>query len=604
MPVDSCKDLQILYFNMVAKLFENKSWDDTIIEQIIEQISKMYEMDYIAIYAHFEKSASLRLMAVQSNRNNYIPAEYVTGEHIQREDFFLTSERPENLRFLILDLKETESMLLVFSETAPITEERLLILKQETEKLFTVVGRARQNMLRDKNNKFLLDTSTKLIRTHDKGDVLLEIVESLRTAYKDYTFYLILTQEYNQNSYLPLKVMKYSDKQSMPVSTKVFMTGKLEIEVMKDKKVIYAPLLGEQSVYGVLELIAPIDEYFTNQELEFIEEFAILSGKALEKTILYEDSLAQVSNLTLLNEYIHELNGAKELEGLTELVRKQIILITKASEIGFIYFGEESDCEFEILAGSTDLFDGLQGREIADIYKKRIINNPDSIFSGDEQELNEYGYSSAMIIPMVYSGHSLGFTVILHEKPYHFTFENYKLTESLMQHSVLAISNTILREKLQQTVITDFLTQLYTRSYLEENITEHQEIGTTGALLLIDIDDFKAVNDTYGHPVGDQVLKQVATTMRKVIGEKGVVARWGGEELAVYLPEVNSEQGLEIANEVRASIPAGTDPSITVSCGISFWKEGVNDTQERLFQRADQALYQAKSHGKDCVLTL
>lgn len=170
-----------------------------------------------------------------------------------------------------------------------------------------------------------------------------------------------------------------------------------------------------------------------------------------------------------------------------------------------------------------------------------------------------------------------------------------------MHHSALVISNTLLRERLQETVITDFLTGLYTRRYLEETIDEHQENGSKAVLLLFDIDDFKLVNDTYGHHVGDNVLKQVARVMKEVIGNKGVITRWGGEELAVYLPETSPDEGMEIANNIRKRIPEGTDPSITVSCGLSHWEKEAEDTPKKMFLRADQALYSAKSAGKDQV---
>lgn len=596
------KELQYKYFNMIAELFGQNAWSHSIVEKLIQRLSDVMEIDHLALYVHLDDSSYLRLLASVSKKD-IIFKERTSASAIEQKTFFVGGRAPEFVYVFPLEYEPIDKLYLVFSIEEEIPNKLLDTIINETRKLFTIFVKTWHNAQQDQLKEFLLDTSTKLIRAHDKSDVLHVIFEALKMFYTDYKYHLILTQEYEEAAYLPIKVMEYSDEDPIPVSTQVFMTGEMQIEVMEERseKVIYAPLSGEQSVYGVLEIIVPVNHYFMDFELKFIEEFAVLSGKALEKMILYEDSLAQVSNLTLLNEIIHELNSSIELTELTKLIRMQIIKLTKASEVGFIYFDEELDREFEILSGSTAFFNEEKGLEIAKVYKEKIMKTPDAIFSGYAVELEPYGFQSAMVIPMVYSGLSIGFTVILHEDRYHFTFDQFKLIRSLMQHSALAISNTILRERLQKTVITDFLTQLYTRRYLEDTIEEHQNSGQIGTLLLFDIDDFKRVNDRFGHHVGDSVLKQVARIMLEIVGENGVAARWGGEELAVYLPDRTAMEAHEFANRIRKNISLETEPAITVSCGISYWEKGYNDSKEKLFLRADQALYEAKSAGKDRV---
>ena len=102
--------------------------------------------------------------------------------------------------------------------------------------------------------------------------------------------------------------------------------------------------------------------------------------------------------------------------------------------------------------------------------------------------------------------------------------------------------------------------------------------------------------------MGDVVLKQVAAIMEDKIGNKGIVSRWGGEEIAIYLPEMDCEQGKQYANDIRKLIREGTEPAITVSCGISNWERTEQYNQKSLFIRADEALYRAKSKGKNCVI--
>lgn len=603
--MDSSKQLQFMYFNILSDLFEQKTWDATIIDYILKEICGHIEADFLAAYVHFDKSESFRLLgSYYEDIVMFMPKNFVADEVIIPESFFHENKRPKHVDLLQIQLRGMGKLLFIYSKETPLPEHFLATFKKETEKLFSIIAQTWENTQRSKNNKFLQELSEKLLKANDKNDVLRDITKALEQLYGDAEYHLILTQEYGNTPSLPIRVMEYKDENPISMSTQVFMTGEFQIEILKEqsKKMIYAPLTGEQSVYGVLEIIVPIESYLWKEDILLIEEIAALSGKALEKTILYEDSLMQVSNLTLINEVNHKLNSTSELSELTEIIRTQIMEITEASEVGFIYLDEESNVEIEILEGSSELFKVGNGSSIVSLYKEKILQKSDAVFNGKAEELRSYGYQSVMVIPMEYSGLSMGFTIILHEDTYHFSFESFKLVESMMQHSALAISNTILKERLQRTLITDFLTQLYTRRYLEERINTHLESGSSGVLLLFDIDDFKSVNDTYGHHVGDVVLKQVAAIMENKIGNKGIVSRWGGEEIAIYLPEMDCEQGKQYANDIRKLIREGTEPAITVSCGISNWERTEQYNQKSLFIRADEALYRAKSKGKNCVI--
>ena len=127
---------------------------------------------------------------------------------------------------------------------------------------------------------------------------------------------------------------------------------------------------------------------------------------------------------------------------------------------------------------------------------------------------------------------------MLQKEPYYFSFDNFKLLQSLIHHSSLAMANSILREELEKMVITDHLTQLRSRNYLDKQMGESMQEDEEGTFILIDIDNFKKVNDTYGHQIGDDILVQVANLIQSNIRESDIGARWGGEELAIYLPKV------------------------------------------------------------------
>lgn len=603
------KELQQKFYEIIAMLYNKPASEGAMYKKFLCQLCEYIEADYAAIYIHYERTATYRILHSVSNDTTLTSVNTLTDtKKINAQACFRNKELTHHSQLIPMQLPTGRAFIIVAANRQynALTQTVNTQLKAELERFLSIIHTMHINRLQNQNKTFLLEVSTKLLKSHDKKIILEEIIASLTKRYPNYTYCLNLTQEYDTAQHLPIKIMEYNKNESLDqTSIQVFMNAELQIERLTNegKKAVYAPLIGEQSVYGVLEIKTPIDCYFSTQELEFIEEFAVLAGKALEKSILYEDSLIQVNNLTLLNDIIHELNSSAELSEITKLIKDKINSLTAASQIGFIYFNEEEKRGFNVLSGSSNFFRENLGHKLIEKINIKLNKNPEPIFSGDDSEITGYGFHSVMAIPMIYSGIRMGFVVVLHENKYHFTFERFKLIESLIHHSSLAISNTILKEKLQETVITDFLTRLYSRRYLEDNINQHIDNGNTGVLLLFDIDNFKQVNDQYGHHVGDIVLKQVAHIVDIEVGNAGVAARWGGEELAAYLPEVTLVKGSSIANKIRKTVAAVTEPAVTVSCGLSSWENGSHDTEETLFLRADEALYKAKSSGKNCVLS-
>jgi diguanylate cyclase (GGDEF)-like protein len=147
------------------------------------------------------------------------------------------------------------------------------------------------------------------------------------------------------------------------------------------------------------------------------------------------------------------------------------------------------------------------------------------------------------------------------------------------------------------------LTGLFVRHYLDSVIHERQAHEFCGSLVVVDIDQFKQVNDTFGHQTGDQVLKQVSDIVTSSVRPEDICARWGGEELAIYMPQIGARQALEYAEIIRTRVAEETRPPVTVSSGIAEWNwmdEKVS--VESLFYRADMALYDAKHGGRNRIV--
>ncbi len=199
-------------------------------------------------------------------------------------------------------------------------------------------------------------------------------------------------------------------------------------------------------------------------------------------------------------------------------------------------------------------------------------------------------------------GEVAGIIMVTHKTPNFFSYENYKLLQVMSTHIGIAVSNASLHAEVRRMVITDNLTGLHARHYLNEQIQSRQRKDRFGSLILVDVDLFKRVNDTYGHQIGDRILIHVSNIIRESIRQGDIAARWGGEELAIYLPGIRAEQAYRVAERIRLHVEQETEPVVTVSCGVSEWTfEDEKVSVESLFYRADMALYEAKNNGRNCI---
>jgi diguanylate cyclase (GGDEF)-like protein len=165
-------------------------------------------------------------------------------------------------------------------------------------------------------------------------------------------------------------------------------------------------------------------------------------------------------------------------------------------------------------------------------------------------------------------------------------------------------------EEIYQLGIVDHMTGVHNRRYLDEAILREfsraLRHGRALALLMIDVDRFKAVNDHYGHPIGDLVLQAVARDAKSKLGREATLARFGGEEFAVLLHETDLDGARRVAETLRAGVEALEVPSergpirVTVSIGAAAL-ELSDRAADAIVRRADAALYLAKSSGRNCV---
>ncbi|MDZ4179671.1 MAG: sensor domain-containing diguanylate cyclase [Coriobacteriia bacterium] len=178
--------------------------------------------------------------------------------------------------------------------------------------------------------------------------------------------------------------------------------------------------------------------------------------------------------------------------------------------------------------------------------------------------------------------------------------------------SSLSLQNALLHEELERLSATDRLTDLYNHGYLQQRLEEEfgraERFGHTLSLIMLDIDNFKEFNDTYGHPRGDRVLQMVSSIIRSNLREIDVAARYGGEEFVIVLPETDAAGARHVAERIREGVEAaefiGAEDIAPIHRSISVGVAAVPDHADSpgsLIEAADRAMYAAKREGKNRV---
>jgi diguanylate cyclase (GGDEF)-like protein len=181
---------------------------------------------------------------------------------------------------------------------------------------------------------------------------------------------------------------------------------------------------------------------------------------------------------------------------------------------------------------------------------------------------------------------------------------------TIVENASVAFTRALLYQQMERLATTDGLTELVNHRHFQEILSKEIERSRRYkrplSLLLMDIDHFKSFNDTYGHPVGDLVLKEISACIRRSIRINDVAARYGGEEFTVIIPETAEQGALVTAERIRTTIEnhiirsLDRELRVTVSIGCATFPS-LASSQQELIDNADKALYFSKEHGRNQV---
>ncbi len=316
-----------------------------------------------------------------------------------------------------------------------------------------------------------------------------------------------------------------------------------------------------------------------------------------------------IRELSILTEFIGYVVSEKDVSVLFKRFIERARDLLKADNAAIDVYSPESGGLFYSTSEQIDL------QTVESILRKRGTTCEDILESQEliNMEISNptlqrlYGIRYAVFMPLT-SSTPLKAIIILFRKDNPFTEED---ENSLFNFAFQAFQTISLQNELAKLAKTDGLTGLYNHRVFQEKINEEVMRATrykrTLFLLMADIDHFKKINDTYGHQVGDMVLKTVADIIKKNVRQLDFPARYGGEEFALILPETDCDNAYKVGERIRRAVqdhefrlPDGRTFSVTISIGIACFPIDSKD-QEELIKKADSALYRAKEMGRNTV---
>jgi len=262
-------------------------------------------------------------------------------------------------------------------------------------------------------------------------------------------------------------------------------------------------------------------------------------------------------------------------------------------------------------------------RSVADnniVYIGDVETDP--TLSAVRDKIVGLGIKSIIIMPIrYYNNEKDSLYLRTSRKDNKFSENDLKLCQVIIDGAAVALKNAhlfnVMREEkllLEKMVITDDLTRLYNHKYfvrrLGDEFKRSKRYNSSLSCMMIDLDNFKRINDTYGHQAGDKVLKDIAKVLRKSVRETDMIARYGGEEFSVILPNSVREDALRLAERIRSAVRnfifdcIKEGEIITVSIGVTTYPHPDITDFDSLVRKADNALYKAKEGGKDRVVSL
>jgi diguanylate cyclase (GGDEF)-like protein len=350
-------------------------------------------------------------------------------------------------------------------------------------------------------------------------------------------------------------------------------------------------------------------------ELLFLARRRLAEGDFTpEDRMLLDELLALVSQqareLEALKRISLNLTGSLDLEQVLNGVVREAIRLVKRSRYAHIFLYQQNELKFGTSIAADGTFnkewiaprpEGLTytvARTAGPIVVEDMRSHP--LYAGTPPDWE----GSIVGIPLKMESQVVGVMNLSRSITGAFSHEELRLLQLLADQAAIAILNARLHEAVTRQARTDILTGLPNRRALDEKLDDEfqraQRFSHSFAIVMMDLDGFKAINDTFGHEVGDMVLRETFGLLGRSLRATDFIARYGGDELTIVLPEANQDQAIEVSRKLQMALrafpvlmPDGTRKIFGLSAGIAVYPLHAT-TSADLLRAADTALYRAK----------
>lgn len=382
-----------------------------------------------------------------------------------------------------------------------------------------------------------------------------------------------------------------------------------------------APIIIKGEVEGFLSLSSDKAHYFLQEHMERLQAFADQSAIAIENARLFSDSQLRNEQMSVLYRIGQALTSNLELDQVLTNLYEHCCQVLPMDTFYVAVYQEQAHLIIHPLfmeqgqsipqnPRDIRMQPGLSGEiiwnqktlYIPDMLKPEVALEHQIIRTGGEPTRSFVG------VPLTVREKAIGVISMQCYLPNAYNDQQITLLETIANQAAIGIENASLFEQMKQLAITDPLTELYNRRFTEVTLTTEfkrcERYGTPLAVGFFDIDDFKLVNDRFGHACGDDVLKVVADQLKVSIRFVDFAARIGGDEFLIVFPNTTQNDAWEILNrfrnKLRQCIISCTGEFITISGGVTPWRPGI--TPDDALNTADLLMYQAKRLGKNQII--
>jgi diguanylate cyclase (GGDEF)-like protein len=372
------------------------------------------------------------------------------------------------------------------------------------------------------------------------------------------------------------------------------------------------PLMVRDKVVGVLDCQSDNLDHFDKETIDLLTLFSTQASMALQNATLYSLEQRRASQLAAINTIAQQLTAVLDLPQLLERVCSQARQAFDLCHVS-VLLKDEEDLVLRASEGklTSDLHEGDRLRGSEGLWGKAFCERrvlTDNDVNSEQCSALHRDAGSCMCIPLISFGQTLGVLVL--ESSSHAAFQQHDMQplESVADICATAIQNAHYVERVKQLAYLDGLTGIFNRRYFEMRIEEELErarrFNTGMAVIMIDLDQFKRLNDEFGHLLGDEVLRQVSSIFHAQLRKIDVVCRYGGEEFAILLSQTNPQHALMVAEKLRKTVETwqfpGVPRAVTISAGTANFPEH-GSTRDEIVKAADAGLYAAKQEGRNRV---